>query len=89
MEHLVRVLNERDRQRLAGLRVQHGEAAVEAAARRLGSPARKPYVSQLCRELRHPAPAPGAGAPPAPTPVARQALATIRALLDPKGASRQ
>jgi hypothetical protein len=85
MEHLVRGLNERDRQRLAGLRLQHGEAA----ARQLGSPARKPYASQLCRELRHPAPVPGAGAPPAPTPVAPQALATIRALLDPKGASRQ
>jgi hypothetical protein len=91
MEHLVRVLNEHDRQTLAWLRSQFGDAAVQAAAHRIGSPARKPYVSQLCRELGCQAPAPGAGAPPAPapTPVGRQALAAIRALLDPKGVRRQ
>ncbi|MGF6604166.1 hypothetical protein P3T23_008921 [Paraburkholderia sp. GAS448] len=58
MEHLVRVLNEGDRQTLAWLCAHVGEPRVTDAARRLiaqrettaGSPA-KPYVSAVCRYL--------------------------------------
>ena len=65
MEHLLRVINESDRQTLAWLRTHVGDARVTAAARHLASRAdigntgnignanspRKPYVSAVCRYL--------------------------------------
>jgi hypothetical protein len=52
MEHLIRVVNERDRQLLEWLREQVGEKRLEAAAYRLSSDDRpKPYVSAVCRYL--------------------------------------
>ncbi|MEI7298189.1 hypothetical protein WCQ02_39420 [Paraburkholderia tropica] len=65
MEHLVRILNDNDRQTLAWLRRHVGDARLSDAARRLiaqreqhagiGS---KPYLSAVCRYLgvRPPAP---------------------------------
>ncbi|MGF6604707.1 hypothetical protein P3T23_009463 [Paraburkholderia sp. GAS448] len=58
MEHLIRVINDHDRQTLAWLRMHVGDPRVTDAARRLiaqrettaGSPA-KPYVSAVCRYL--------------------------------------
>ncbi|MEQ5843829.1 hypothetical protein N0A02_30680 [Paraburkholderia acidicola] len=59
MEHLLRVINESDRQTLAWLRTHVGDARVAAAARHLAGRAdsgnahapRKPYVSAVCRYL--------------------------------------
>ncbi|MCX4162892.1 MULTISPECIES: hypothetical protein [Paraburkholderia] len=62
MEHLLRVINESDRQTLAWLRTHVGDARVAAAARHLASRSdtgntgnanapRKPYVSAVCRYL--------------------------------------
>jgi hypothetical protein len=87
MEHRVRVLNERDRQTLQWLRGQLGDAALEAAALRIGTATRKPYVSQLCQALGLEAPQFEPSAPVAPTPVGERALATIRAMLVPKAAT--
>ncbi|TCW85144.1 hypothetical protein C5O80_07905 [Burkholderia sp. SRS-46] len=56
MEHLVRIVNDTDRQVLAWLRTQVGDARVERAARQLGH-TRKPYPSALCRYLGVSAPA--------------------------------
>jgi hypothetical protein len=50
MEHLVRIVNEADRQALAWLRQQVGDARVERAARQLGQ-THKPFVSALYRYL--------------------------------------
>ncbi|MEI5996268.1 hypothetical protein H3V53_03320 [Paraburkholderia bengalensis] len=50
MEHLVRIVNEADRQALVWLRQQAGEARVERAARQLGQTS-KPFVSALYRYL--------------------------------------
>jgi hypothetical protein len=50
MEHLVRVVNEADREALVWLRRQAGDARVERAARQLGQ-AHKPFVSALYRYL--------------------------------------
>jgi hypothetical protein len=58
MEHLIRILNDDDRQTLAWLRTHVGDARVADAARRLiaqreqhaGAWA-KPYVSAVCRYL--------------------------------------
>jgi hypothetical protein len=58
MEHLIRILNDNDRQTLAWLRTHVGDARVADAARRLiaqreqsaGSWA-KPYISAVCRYL--------------------------------------
>jgi hypothetical protein len=47
----VRVQNERDRQVLAWLRVQVGDAAIIAVAQSCASPG-KPYLSTVCRALR-------------------------------------
>ncbi|VWC14185.1 hypothetical protein [Burkholderia lata] len=56
MEHLVRIVNEADRQVLAWLRAQVGDARVERAARQLGH-TRKPFPSAVCRYLGMSAPA--------------------------------
>ncbi|MBR8240072.1 hypothetical protein [Burkholderia multivorans] len=56
MEHLVRIVNDTDRQVLAWLRAQVGDARVERAARQLGH-TRKPYPSAVCRYLGMNAPA--------------------------------
>ncbi|MGS0890963.1 hypothetical protein ACVBGC_00180 [Burkholderia stagnalis] len=50
MEHLVRIVNDTDRQVLAWLRAQVGDARVERAARQLGH-TRKPFPSAVCRYL--------------------------------------
>ncbi|AXF23754.1 hypothetical protein CUJ89_25540 [Burkholderia pyrrocinia] len=56
MEHLVRIVNETDRQVLAWLRTQVGDTRVERAARQLGH-TRKPFPSAVCRYLGMSAPA--------------------------------
>nr|WP_246356212.1 hypothetical protein [Paraburkholderia humisilvae] len=90
MEHLVRVLNDRDRQTLVWLRKQLGDAAVEAALNRIGGPTGKPYLSALCKELGVRIPRVLLPEPltptPTPTPVAEQSLAAIRTLLASKPA---
>ncbi|WP_179400912.1 hypothetical protein [Burkholderia guangdongensis] len=50
MEQLIRIVNDTDRQVLAWLRAQVGDARVERAARQLGH-TRKPYLSAVCRYL--------------------------------------
>ncbi|KVH29963.1 hypothetical protein [Burkholderia cepacia] len=56
MEQLVRIVNDADRQVLAWLRAQVGDARVERAARQLGH-TRKPFPSAVCRYLGMSAPA--------------------------------
>lgn len=79
MEHLVRILNERDRLTLEWLRQQVGDATLTAAVSRCSGPA-KPYVSAVCRSL-------GLRAPEitaryrAPTAEGERSLASIRAIL--------
>jgi hypothetical protein len=51
MERWVRVQNERDRQVLAWLRGQVGDAAIIAAAQSCAGPDVKPYLSAVCRAL--------------------------------------
>ncbi|MDN7183430.1 hypothetical protein M0D69_36570 [Caballeronia sp. SEWSISQ10-4 2] len=51
MERWVRVQNERDRQVLAWLRGQVGDAAIIAAAQSCAGPGIKPYLSAVCRAL--------------------------------------
>ncbi|APY95188.1 hypothetical protein [Burkholderia pseudomallei] len=50
MEHLVRIVNDTDRQILAWLRSQVGDERVERAAQHMGR-VRKPYLSAVCRYL--------------------------------------
>ncbi|AOJ04908.1 MULTISPECIES: hypothetical protein [Burkholderia] len=50
MEHLVRIVNDTDRQILVWLRSQVGDERVERAALRMGR-VRKPYLSAVCRYL--------------------------------------
>ncbi|WP_084170241.1 hypothetical protein [Paraburkholderia ferrariae] len=50
MEHLVRIVNEADREALVWLRQQAGDTRVERAARQLGQ-THKPFVSALYRYL--------------------------------------
>ncbi|AHI66957.1 hypothetical protein [Burkholderia thailandensis] len=50
MEHLVRIVNDTDRQILAWLRNQVGDERVERAAQHMGR-VRKPYLSAICRYL--------------------------------------
>ena len=80
MEHLIRVLNERDRQTLAWLREQVGDASLAAAAKRCSGPT-KPYVSAVCRCLGLTAPTPMASRHRGPTATAEQSLASIRKIL--------
>ncbi|WP_137960233.1 hypothetical protein [Burkholderia sp. 4M9327F10] len=83
MEHLVRVQNERDRQILAWLRGQVGDATLAAAAQAWVGPG-KPYVSRLCRRLgvRPPSPMRVDGArATAHVEVGERHLAVIRQIL--------
>lgn len=50
MEHLIRIVNETDRQILAWLRSQAGDERVARAAQQMGR-TRKPYLSAVCRYL--------------------------------------
>jgi hypothetical protein len=78
MEHLVRVLNDRDRRVLAWVREQVGDAALADAASRCG-PA-KPYVSAVCRRLGLTMPA-FRSAPHVPTATGEKSLLRIRRIL--------
>lgn len=78
MEHLVRVLNDRDRRVLAWVREQVGDAAFADAASRCG-PA-KPYISAVCRRLGLTVPAFRIAAH-APTATGERSLASIRRIL--------
>lgn len=61
MEHLIRVINERDRQLLKWLLEQVGAPRLTAAAHRLSSENYpKPYVSAVCRYLGLKPPSPRA-----------------------------
>ncbi|WP_343676931.1 hypothetical protein [Paraburkholderia heleia] len=79
MEHLVRIVNEADRQALAWLCQQAGDARVERAARQLGQTS-KPFVSALYRYLgvRRPAMQPAASDQAADRSVGDYYLARIR-----------
>jgi hypothetical protein len=80
MEHLVRVYNEKDRQTLAWLRRHVGDAAIaNAVAQCVGSG--KPYLSTVCRRLDVRVPEFEVRRVRASTPVAEQALSTIRSIL--------
>lgn len=79
MEHLVRVLNDRDRRVLAWAREQVGDEAFVAAAARCGGPA-KPYISAVCRSLGLRAPA-FQSAAHTPTATGERSLARIRRIL--------
>ncbi|MEK6294053.1 MAG: hypothetical protein V4793_22240 [Paraburkholderia tropica] len=95
MEHLVRILNDNDRQTLGWLRRHVGDARLSDAARRLiaqreqhagiGS---KPYLSAVCRYLGVRPPAPRR-APKivAGNPIADQYLSRIREVLAQRPAS--
>ena len=80
MEHLVRVHNENDRQTLEWLRQHVGDAAIAAAVQRCEG-SRKPYLSDVCRQLG--VRVPRLHVPPRenPSPVAEQSLANIRRIL--------
>ncbi|WP_118183111.1 hypothetical protein [Paraburkholderia phosphatilytica] len=80
MEHLVRVVNEKDRQTLEWLRRQVGDAAIAAAVSQCEGPD-KPWLSAVCRRLGVVPPAFPDVLPHTPTDVARQSLAAIRAIL--------
>ena len=83
MEHLVRVVNEYDRQTLAWLRLRVGDTAIAAAARNWAGQG-KPWLSAVCRQLGVTPPkaavwrAPGA---PGRGEVGDQHLAAIRQIL--------
>lgn len=79
MEHLVRIVNEDDRQAMGWLRQQAGDARVERAARQLGQ-THKPFVSALYRYLgvRRPAMHPAASDHGADRSVGDYYLARIR-----------
>lgn len=97
MEHLVRILNDNDRQTLAWLRRHVGDARLSDVARRLSaqreqhaSIGSKPYLSAVCRYLgvRPPAPRPAPQIVP-DNPVADQHLARMREVLAQHPASIQ
>ncbi|RDJ99077.1 hypothetical protein DLM46_30290 [Paraburkholderia lacunae] len=90
MEHMVRVLNDRDRRTLAWLRQQVSDASLSEAARRCSGPT-KPYVSQVCRCLGLRPPefrASRTHSPHVPTATAEQSLASIREILAAMPAGR-
>ena len=86
MEHLVRVLNERDRHTLAWLRAQVGDAAIAVAGQQCGGP--KPYLSSVCRQLGVAAPRFSAPRRLAPSEAAEQSLTTIRQILGSRNTAR-
>ncbi|MFC0402989.1 hypothetical protein [Paraburkholderia rhizosphaerae] len=89
MEHLVRILNDGDRQTLAWLRTHVGDARVADASRQLAANREqfagvraKPYLSAVCRYLGVWPPAPRRSTrADADHRVADQHLARIRQLL--------
>jgi hypothetical protein len=89
MEHLIRILNDGDRQTLAWLRTHVGDARLSSAARQLTAQQErfagvraKPYLSAVCRYLGVWPPAPCRPTPSnADYRVADQHLARIRQLL--------
>jgi hypothetical protein len=89
MEHLIRILNDDDRQTLAWLRIHVGDARVSGAARQLTAQreqfanfSAKPYISAVCRYLGVWPPAPlRSTQTDADHRVADQHLARIRQLL--------
>lgn len=83
MEHLVRVLNDRDRRVLAWVREQVGDAAFADAAARCGPT--KPYLSVVCRRLGLQVPA-FRSAVHAPTATGEESLARIRRFLAERNA---
>ncbi|MBN3856745.1 hypothetical protein G3N59_25520 [Paraburkholderia sp. Ac-20340] len=95
MEHLVRILNDNDRQTLAWLRRHVGDARLSDAARRLiaqreqhGGIGSKPYLSAVCRYLGVRPPAPlSATKIVAGNPIADQYLSRIREVLAQHAAS--
>jgi hypothetical protein len=87
MEHLIRILNDKDRRTLAWLREQVGEAALGAAAERCGGPT-KPYVSRVCRCLGLRPPIFGESRPHISTATAERSLASIREILAAAAARR-
>jgi hypothetical protein len=82
MEHLVRVLNERDRRTLVWIRERVGDAAFVDAVSRCGSA--KPYISAVCRQLGLSAPA-FRSSVHAPTATGELSLARIRRILGERG----
>lgn len=80
MEHLVRVLDERDRRSLAWLREHVGDVALSRAALKCGG-ATKPYLSAVCRQLGLQVPQLGAARRRQSTAAAQQSLAAIRGIL--------
>ncbi|MBN3808528.1 hypothetical protein [Paraburkholderia sp. Ac-20347] len=84
MEHLIRILNDDDRQTLAWLRTHVGDSRLADAAKRLaahGLPV-KPYLSAVCRYLGVWPPAqPRAVQGDASQAVADQHIAQMRLLL--------
>jgi hypothetical protein len=91
MEHLIRIVNDNDRQTLAWLRTHVGDARLSAAARQLTAHREqfvgvraKPYLSAVCRYLGVWPPAPRRSTrSDADHRVADQHLARIRQLLAP------
>jgi hypothetical protein len=95
MEHLVRILNDDDRQTLAWLRRHVGDDRITDAANRLaarrepsGGVQAKPYLSAVCRYLGVLPPAPRRITPTgASHEVGDRHLAAIRTLLAPHAAA--
>ncbi|WP_233874661.1 hypothetical protein [Paraburkholderia adhaesiva] len=80
MEHLVRIITERDRLVLAWLREHVGEAAIEKAVAQCGGTG-KPYLSAICRRLGVRAPTLAMSRVIEPSPVAERSLCAIRGIL--------
>lgn len=88
MEHLIRILNERDRRTLEWLRTRVGDASLEFAVKNIGGTA-KPYISTVCRTLGvRPPTFAGPGRRVEGTATANQSLAAMKALLAAKAGSR-
>ncbi|MBK5065996.1 hypothetical protein [Paraburkholderia domus] len=87
MEHLVRVLDERDRRTLAWLREHVGDAELSRAVMKCGTTT-KPYLSAVCRQLGIAVPQLGAARRRQSTASAQQSLAAIRGMLKPPGSGQ-
>jgi len=95
MEHLVRILNDDDRQTLAWLRTHVGDARLSEAALRLAAQreqhagvSSKPYLSAVCRYLGVRPPAPHRETPvTADHLIGDQHLAQMRQLLAQRAAT--
>ncbi|HEY4295016.1 MAG TPA: hypothetical protein VGM85_00940 [Paraburkholderia sp.] len=82
MEHLVRVLNERDRRTLAWIRERVSDSALADAISRCGPT--KPYISSVCRQLGLIPPV-FRGSAHLPTATGERSLAHIRRILARRG----